>query len=110
MSEYDPIIGIPIGGYREDKDATIKALQSEVEALKHDIARHMKIANDAEAKVTKLREAITQFIADANKAPERMIGNGVGGQTMSETMRRHGRLISEWRLGQLEEALGGDGS
>ena len=41
--------------------ALIEVLQAEVDALKHDIARHMEIANTAEARAEKMREALVKL-------------------------------------------------
>ena len=54
----------------------------------------------------RLKAALVKFLAEADNAPKRIIGSGIGGQTMEATLQRSGRLVSEWQLGQLEEALG----
>lgn len=97
----------------------IEALTAEVDALKEQQMKNAANAGravcevieqkeKAEAEAARLREGITQFIAYADNAPKRIIGSGVGGQTMEETLKRAGRLVSEWHLGQLEEALRGE--
>ena len=55
----------------------------------------------------RMKAALEKFLAEADNAPKRIIGSGIGGQTMEATLQRAGRLVSEWQLGQLEEALGG---
>lgn len=97
--------------------ARIEALRGEVESLKQAVeaekdeqARIEFRLNEVTAERDRLKAALEKFIAEANTAPKRIIGNGIGGQTIEATMKASGRLISDWQLEQLRAALGGDAS
>lgn len=97
----------------EEAALALEVLAGEVEKWKQDAAWDKAAASDflgraeaAEAERDRLKAALEKFIAEANNAPKRFIGSGIGGQTMEATLQRAGRLVSEWQLGQLEEALG----
>ncbi len=78
----------------QDCDATQGVLDKTSQLL----AKHM-------ARAKRLRVAIVTFITYADQQTNRRIGSGVGGQTMEATLRASGRTVSNWHIGQLEEAL-----
>lgn len=96
----------------DDAAAAIERLSAQVASLKETIRTAITFneglareRDEARAEAARLKAAVTKFISEADMAPKRIIGNGIGGQTMEASLKREGRLVSEWQLGQLEEAL-----
>lgn len=88
-----------------DAGAITKNADQELEDMADALRVTLDAKNAAEARAERLRVAIVTFITYADQQPNRRIGSGAGGQTMEATMRASGRLVSDWHIGQLEEAL-----
>ena len=94
------------------RDQRIEALEGQLaawsdkyaETQAREYAAHDKAA-EADARAERLRVAIVAFVTYADQQPNRRIGSGAGGQTIEATLRASGRLVSDWHIGQLEEAL-----